>query len=97
MRQPNFKLDWFIPNQIIGLTHFHADATQDDIIAKGWDEGMMAYNALGSWIETHGFQIAGVAQDLLFTLQTPEIIANSLIEIQFPVIPIHVNTNQFSL
>ncbi|MCP4543169.1 MAG: hypothetical protein GY832_39145 [Chloroflexi bacterium] len=38
MRQSNFKLDWFIPNQIAGLTHFHSDVTQDDfmgVIQKG--------------------------------------------------------------
>ncbi len=32
MRPPNFKLDWFIPEQVIGLTHFHAAVTQDDIM-----------------------------------------------------------------
>jgi len=32
MRQPNFKLDWLVPNQIIGLTHFHAEVTQEDIM-----------------------------------------------------------------
>ncbi len=32
MRQPNFKLDWLIPNQIIGLTHFHSDVTSEDVM-----------------------------------------------------------------
>jgi hypothetical protein len=32
MRQPNFKLDWFIPNQVVGLTHFHSDVTSDDVM-----------------------------------------------------------------
>ncbi len=30
MRQPNFKLDWFIPQSVIGLTHFHADVIPED-------------------------------------------------------------------
>ncbi len=40
MRQPNFKLDWLVPNQIIGLTHFYPDVTSDDVmgvIQKGQD------------------------------------------------------------
>ena len=32
MRQPNYKFDWFIPEQIIGLTHFHAAVTEEDIM-----------------------------------------------------------------
>lgn len=32
MRQPNYKLDWFIPGQIAALTHFHADVTQEDFM-----------------------------------------------------------------
>jgi hypothetical protein len=32
MRQPNFKLDWFIPETVIGLTHMHADVTPDDFM-----------------------------------------------------------------
>ncbi len=32
MRQPNYKLDWFIPNQIAALTHFHPEITQEDFI-----------------------------------------------------------------
>jgi len=32
VREPNFKLDWFIPDQVIGLTHFHAEVTQDDFM-----------------------------------------------------------------
>ncbi len=38
MRQPNFKLDWLVPNQIIGLTHFHSEVTPEDVtgvIQKG--------------------------------------------------------------
>ena len=30
MRQPNYKLAWFVPNQVAGLTHFHADVTAED-------------------------------------------------------------------
>ena len=30
MRQPNYKLDWFIPNQVAALTHFHPDVTAED-------------------------------------------------------------------
>ena len=32
MRQPNFKFDWFVPNHIIGLTHFHAEVIEEDIM-----------------------------------------------------------------
>ncbi len=32
MRQPNYKLGWFVPNQIAALTHFHADVTQEDFM-----------------------------------------------------------------
>jgi hypothetical protein len=32
MRQPNYKLDWFIPNQITALTHFHSDVTAEDFM-----------------------------------------------------------------
>ncbi len=30
MRQPNYKLDWFVPNQVAALTHFHPDVTAED-------------------------------------------------------------------
>lgn len=32
MRQPNFKLGWYIPNQIAALTHFHSDVTPEDFM-----------------------------------------------------------------
>lgn len=32
MRQPNFKLGWYISHKIAALTHFHADVTQDDFM-----------------------------------------------------------------
>ena len=32
MQSPNFKLGWFIPNQIAALTHFHANVTTDDFM-----------------------------------------------------------------
>src|SRR5512133_2505034 len=32
MRQPNFKLGWFIPNQIAALTHPYAEITADDFL-----------------------------------------------------------------
>ena len=32
MRQPNYKLGWFIPNQIAALTHFHANVTTEDFM-----------------------------------------------------------------
>ncbi len=31
MRQPNFKLGWFVPLQIVALTHFHAEVTAEDL------------------------------------------------------------------
>jgi hypothetical protein len=30
MRQPNFKLGWFVPNQIAALTHEHPQITPED-------------------------------------------------------------------
>jgi hypothetical protein len=30
MRQPNYKLGWYVPNQIAALTHFHPDVTAED-------------------------------------------------------------------
>jgi len=32
MRQPNFKLGWFVPNQIAALTHPNAEITADDFM-----------------------------------------------------------------
>ncbi len=32
MRSPNFKLNWFVPNQIAALTHYHAEVTPDDFM-----------------------------------------------------------------
>ncbi len=32
MRQPNYKLDWFIPHKILALTHFHSDVTTEDFM-----------------------------------------------------------------
>ena len=32
MRQPNYKLGWFVPNQIAALTHFHSNVTQEDFM-----------------------------------------------------------------
>lgn len=32
MQSPNFKLGWFIPNQIAALTHYHANVTTDDFM-----------------------------------------------------------------
>ena len=32
MRQPNYKLGWFIPREIAALTHFHAEVTADDFM-----------------------------------------------------------------
>ena len=32
MREPNFKLGWYIPQHIAALTHFHPDVTADDFM-----------------------------------------------------------------
>lgn len=32
MRIPNFKLGWFVPQQVAALTHFHADVVQEDFM-----------------------------------------------------------------
>lgn len=32
LRQPNFKIGWFIPNQIAALTHPYAEITPDDFM-----------------------------------------------------------------
>lgn len=31
MRQPNYRLGWYVPNQIAALTHFHPDVTAEDV------------------------------------------------------------------
>jgi hypothetical protein len=33
MRQPNYRLDWYIPHQVAALTHFHPDVTSEDFMA----------------------------------------------------------------
>lgn len=33
MRNPNFKLGWVMKPNIAGLTHFHSEITQEDILA----------------------------------------------------------------
>jgi hypothetical protein len=30
MRQPNYQLGWYVPNQIAALTHFYPDVTAED-------------------------------------------------------------------
>ena len=30
MRQPNYQLGWYVPDQIAALTHFHPDVTAED-------------------------------------------------------------------
>lgn len=30
-REKNYKIGWVLPNQVAGLTHFHADVTMDDM------------------------------------------------------------------
>lgn len=32
MREPNFKLGWYVPDQVAALTHFHSDVTQEDFM-----------------------------------------------------------------
>ncbi len=32
MRQPNYRVDWYIPQQIAALTHFHPDVTAEDFL-----------------------------------------------------------------
>lgn len=32
MRQPNYRVGWYIPEQIAALTHFHADVTAEDFL-----------------------------------------------------------------
>ncbi len=32
MKQPNFKLGWFVPHQVAALTHYEAEVTQADFI-----------------------------------------------------------------
>jgi hypothetical protein len=32
MRQPNYQLGWYVPNQIAALTHFHPDVTAEDFM-----------------------------------------------------------------
>jgi hypothetical protein len=32
MRQPNYRVGWYIPEQIAALTHFHPDVTAEDFL-----------------------------------------------------------------
>jgi hypothetical protein len=32
MRQPNYQLGWYVPNQVAALTHFHPDVTAEDFL-----------------------------------------------------------------
>lgn len=32
MRQPNYQLGWYVPNQIAALTHFYPDVTAEDFL-----------------------------------------------------------------
>lgn len=32
MRQPNYRIGWYIPNQIAALTHFHPEVTAEDFM-----------------------------------------------------------------
>lgn len=32
MRQPNYRLGWYIPNQVAALTHFHPEVTAEDFM-----------------------------------------------------------------
>lgn len=32
MREPNFKLGWFVPNQVAALTHFHSGVIAEDFM-----------------------------------------------------------------
>ena len=59
--------------------------TMASIVVQGWDEGLTAYNALGTWIDTNGFQLAGPAREVFFVLQDMERMAQDVFEIQFPV------------
>lgn len=30
-RKPNYSIEWIVPKKLVGLTHFHAEVTQEDI------------------------------------------------------------------
>jgi hypothetical protein len=32
MRQPNYRVGWYIPEQVAALTHFHAEVTAEDFL-----------------------------------------------------------------
>ena len=55
------------------------------IVAQNWEEGPRAYNALASWVGSKGLQMAGPTREILFSLQSPDKMANNMFEIQFPV------------
>ncbi len=65
--------------------------TMASIVTESWEEGSMAYNALGTWVAENGFQIVGSTREILFTLQAPELMANNVLEIQFPVEPLQTS------
>ena len=59
--------------------------TMASIVVQGWDDGLAAYNALGTWIDTNGFQLAGPTREVFFQLKEMEHMAQDVFEIQFPV------------
>ena len=63
MREPNFKFDWFIPGQIIGLTHFHSEVTQEDIkgvMQKGQEITKNIENDFSILIDNRVVNMAGL-------------------------------------
>jgi effector-binding domain-containing protein len=59
--------------------------TMASIIHKGWDDGVISYNALGQWIEANGYTITGPCREILLSLHWPNDRHKNIIEIQFPV------------
>lgn len=76
----------------LAVRELDAVDTMATIVAGSWEEGGMAYNALGTWVADNGFQIVGSMREILFTLQAPEIMAQNVLEIQFPVMPLPTDT-----
>lgn len=95
LKQPDIASLPLSSGRTLAVRELSSVDTMASIVAKGWDEGSIAYNALGSWIADNGFQLTGAVREVLFTLQTPEMMSSSLLEIQFPVVPIDINTDQY--
>lgn len=55
------------------------------LVHRGWDDGVMSYNALGDWIQANGYRIVGPSREVILSSQWPHNRQETVFEIQFPV------------